>query len=186
MWKNLKKKGEHHPLSLANVTLCLLFLNCGSWFLFGATSELMSTYDSREWTPTRGRILESKMTPCDDHTKVPSCKPIIAYRYAVQGQLYTGDSLPRSYNNSMRSAETRRQLSYYLKGQEVEVFYDPQNPTSSCLEPGIVRWWVYGSLIIGTVAIGCFLQCVWLVGKSRYWSLSKLLETQSKLTIDRV
>lgn len=168
MERNQKKNKEHHPLSLANVSLCLLFLGVGALFLYMAIPALSTIYASREWMPTRGRILESRMAKgCDDNSKYSNCRPVIIYRYSIEGQTYIGNSIRAASNNSMRRAAAEAQLRRYPEGQGVIVFYDRHQLNSSCLEPGLVKWSIYGVLVLGILAIVSSFQCVWLLAKSK-------------------
>jgi hypothetical protein len=63
----------------------------------------------------------------------------VQYRYSVGEQSYTGDNVTPRLSATMSLVEANDLISgRYAVGQQVKVYYDPQNPSDAVLQPGIV------------------------------------------------
>jgi hypothetical protein len=96
---------------------------------------------SASWLSTTGRIVsgavESRRTggggPGESGARVFVAK--VSYTYTVAGRAYSaGRILAGGELNTSSRARAERRLELYSPGSPVEVFYDPHNPASACLE----------------------------------------------------
>ncbi|MBN1854603.1 MAG: DUF3592 domain-containing protein [Pirellulales bacterium] len=101
-----------------------------------AVIELNQALASRDWPQVPGRILVSKVESSEDSEGGKSYSAAISYGYAVDRYRYTGNRISFSdfASSSYRSAFNI--VNRYQKGKEVPVFYNPNHPQRSVLEPG--------------------------------------------------
>jgi hypothetical protein len=100
--------------------------------LFGGYVRVLSL-KSRGWPVTSGVITESYRRTETKNYQKRTRGAEIRYRYTVDGQTYKGDVI--SYGDMFFASDTAR-LQRYPQGAQVEVHYDPQDPTLAVLEAG--------------------------------------------------
>lgn len=110
-------------------------LMLGFFILALAISQLWSTRKSRSWAQIQGVISESTWAPA--RSRHESGFAQIAYKYSIDGQSYEGSNILPG-KNEYSDPEQREKLRQYPVGAIVTVFYDPNHPQDSCLEPGVV------------------------------------------------
>lgn len=72
----------------------------------------------------------------------------MAYSYTVNEQLYTGKSIDDNDSSIVDTKKSLLNILYnYSLGTKVTVYYDPEDPATSVLIPG-VRTSAYGSLFV--------------------------------------
>ena len=120
--------------------------------------QLVKGVRARKWPTTEGRVLESqvtKETSYDDGSSSTTYGAEISYRYEVDGEEY--NSKRRSFAD-YRSSNLRRAekiVARYVPGGLVTVYYRPDQPDDSVLEPGMsAGFFVFLILPIGFMAIG--------------------------------
>jgi Protein of unknown function (DUF3592) len=105
-------------------------------------------FRSRLWPKTSGVVLSSVLDE-----KTLTCKMI--YQYRVGKNDYSSARI--SYGVISRSyLETYETYLMYKCGMEVNVYYNPVNPSMAVLEPGIHRCWVFFYMVV-------FFIFVWLI-----------------------
>jgi hypothetical protein len=116
---------------------------------------------SRYWPSVRGIIKESSVEEVPDSDGCITYRPKIVYAYRVEDREY--ESKTWSFRStSCRKKEVSNIVDRYVPGSEVDIYYDPENPSQAVLERGITpRDYVIGFVIVGIiflVAIGaCFV-----------------------------
>ncbi len=118
----------HHPV----LTICL-----GGFGLFCLASAIYHMRHPRKafnWIASKGRIVSSKVESYLDQTdhghERRVYKAVIEFTFEAEGQEYHNNIAP-GFDTTRASAEA--QAAKYSVGQEVDVYYDPKNPTSSGL-----------------------------------------------------
>lgn len=107
----------------------------------------------RQWPSVEGTVLESRV----DDAHLEFMKPVLRYRYAVDGRSYVGFRVAFSGYGISRPAMARL-IQPYTAGQPVRVFYDPGNPASAVLDNRGHSDWGYWLLFgLGFCALAFYL-----------------------------
>jgi Protein of unknown function (DUF3592) len=92
-----------------------------------------------DWVRTRGQVVTASVSVGSTivhGASVEKCSPVVEYRYEVDGVTYEGDQIAPVAPGGWRY---RRQAEEYLEehgfqaGAEVEVLYDPADPSQALL-----------------------------------------------------
>ena len=91
----------------------------------------------KTWLTTPGVVLNSGLTTqrsqsSKGYTSV-SYKPQVTYQYLVMDQTYTGERLGFG-SSSYSHARAEKKIALYPQGTQVNVHYDPADPSKSVLE----------------------------------------------------
>ncbi|MEZ4441665.1 MAG: DUF3592 domain-containing protein [Polyangiaceae bacterium] len=97
---------------------------------------------SESWPSVEGVVIESQITSRRMDEGGDKHKPVVAYRYAVDGKSYVGRRLHFHYNWSFEGhypdrGEAEALLAPYPVGAKPRVFFDPKAPEESTLQPGV-------------------------------------------------
>lgn len=126
---------------------------------------------AKQWPTIGGVIKSSQVTQSKDSDGDRTFGADIVYTYTVDGQSFEGSDVTfgGNYKSSNRSSWTRL-VNQYPVGAEVEVYYDPEVPGISVLQPevaGLIGWiWLGGWFFMG---IGL------LAAASGIWGILKVL-----------
>lgn len=105
---------------------------------------------SQTWPSTDGVILASELKTdigkSDDME--PKYKAAITYRYAVEDYEYTGERVSFAGQTFLEKGKADNLVKRYNKGKRVKVYYDPETPHVSVLEPGTVSGPPFVSIIL--------------------------------------
>lgn len=136
---------------------------------------------SADWKPAKGIIEQSKVSK-ERHLlgksgSYTSYRPAIRYRYTTPTGSYSGNHIifhaspDKSGNYGKRYVQ--KFIDNHPPGKEVTVYYNPQDHTDACLEPGRTR--TGGFLVfvgvLGFLSIPLYLAFDWLdryAGIGRY------------------
>jgi hypothetical protein len=116
--------------------------------------DILKGYKSRSWPTASGTVLDSEMEAHQSRDEDGDIRTTygatIQYKYIVDGQEFQGNR--RTFSNVRTSSvrNTEKILERYPPGSSVDVFYDPDDPSSSVLEPGVGA----STYILLAVAIG--------------------------------
>lgn len=117
---------------------------------------------SRSWPTVVGTILGSSLQvnqSTDDNGSTTTTYGVaLRFKYSVSGQEYQGAR--RTFTDVSTSSRRRAEqiLARYPQGGSVTVYYDPDNPSSCALEPGV------GGTIYVFLALAVILFMVGLAG----------------------
>ena len=122
------------------ITVCLVLAGCFMVLVGGANAY--EAYSSQFWPTTTGEIIRSSVDTYRDVYGNRTYRSRIKYGYAVNqlenaGAYFTSERVgidPFPPFDSRANAEAR--LVRYAKGQIVDVYYNPNRPQTSMLEPG--------------------------------------------------
>ncbi len=92
----------------------------------------------QHWPTVMGSILESRI----DDSILDMIKPVLRFRYEVNGQSYEGFRVSFSGYGVSRSAMEKLILPY-PQGSSVKVYYNPKDPALSVLNNTQKSDWLY-------------------------------------------
>lgn len=138
--------------------MVLLFLSASLCICIYALVVLVTAWKSSDWAVASGQVLSSRII-----SSGKSGKPEVEYTYTVNGETYEGNHIligPGPMGGGFGIASPREYVYKYPEGKQIKVFYDPEDPRQSVLEPGVNR--VIGLmllmgvffLLLGTLMLG--------------------------------
>lgn len=139
---------------------------------FLVAREALRALASAHWPTTAATITDSRVTQESSRPGRESWTPRVQYTYAVAGKAYVGDVLrlggfPSSSCRSLAEAQQQR----HPKGSTCPVAYDPAQPQTSVLEPGL-------GAATASLGLGAFLDALVL-------SLGIVVVVQSRRRLQR-
>jgi hypothetical protein len=99
---------------------------------------------SKTWTPVPGTIVSSTMEKSSSRSG-PIFTPDVKYEYAVGDELMVGNLIKFGGVDDTFDDNVEKYLIKYKKGKKVVVYYNPNHPQESVLEPGINTSMWYGT-----------------------------------------
>jgi hypothetical protein len=125
--------------------------------------KIQKAYDSETWKAAKGIIVSSKtIAGPKGGTRLQIEYDYGAYETAFHGKtIFFGDTL-----TTRNKRFIDRYLARYPMDKEVDVYYNPKDPKSSVLEPGIFRY-VLADMLGGLsfIVLGIFLYIFLLIPK---------------------
>jgi len=140
--------------ALTALVACLL----GLWLAIDGSSRLEAGFESRDWAIVPGVVIASRVEG------VRAFHPLIIYEYTVEGALFRDSTALQqpSFGGRRRRKEVAEiEKDRYEPGQEVAVYYDPDNPARSHLGR-FLHWSDYGRTGTGSVLFGVGICFLWL------------------------
>lgn len=140
-----RKPGKANPIVLG-----LLFILIGGFvFFMWGLPPLKYASASRAWPSVSGEITRSEVETYRKDGKTQYL-PDIAYKYSIDGKNYSSSKVTVGdppYTSNISPA--KRMQAEYPVGKSVDVFYDPEVPSSSALRPGIQKNDIFLAVILG-------------------------------------
>ena len=118
---------------------------------------------TRFWHSASGRIVSSKVSRKNNDVRY-GASPEIAYTYEVNGQIYKGRTVTRGGISSRGRRFSENVVARYPKGADATVYYNPSNPSESCLERYSMahapewKWIAMGTVTLPLVAVIVYLS----------------------------
>ena len=130
--------------------------------------------ESRNWISVNGKVISSEVkkyvgtNPYTDSLDDYCAE--VTYRYSVGGKMYSGNTIRFTGWCYLSNDRAQRDVDLYPKSEVVLIYYDPDIPEDSVLEPGGSFWsailplplylgsGVVGSLIILSILIDKFFK----------------------------
>jgi hypothetical protein len=134
----------------------LIFFAVGAGLSYWGWTILQDARASASWPSVQGQVTSSEVERSTSEGDT-SYLPQVDYAYTVNDVSYRGDRITFGQNSygSRRGAE--EVVARYPVGQTVAVYYDPVEPDSAVLEPGVSS----GSYIV--ISIGAVFVLISLV-----------------------
>jgi hypothetical protein len=130
----------------------LIFFGVGAGLSYWGWTILQNAQASANWPSVQGQVTSSDVERSTDGEGGTSYQPQIDYSYTVNDQRYSGDRVNFGQNSYSSRRGAEEVAARYPVGQSVAVYYDPVEPDSAVLEPGVSS----GSYIV--ISIGaCFV-----------------------------
>jgi hypothetical protein len=133
-----------------------LFLLIGLGLSFWGWTILQNARASASWPIADGRVTNSEVNHTTDAEGGDSYSPEITYTYAVNDTNLNNSTIKFGENSYSSRKKAEEILSNYPVGKNVTVYYDPEKPDRSVLEPGVSA----GSFIV--LGIGVFFILITL------------------------
>jgi hypothetical protein len=133
-----------------------LFLLIGLGLSFWGWTILQNARASASWPIAEGRVTNSEVNHTTDAEGGDSYSPEITYTYAVNDTNHNNSTIKFGENSYSSRKKAEEILSNYPVGKNVTVYYDPEKPDRSVLEPGVSA----GSFIV--LGIGVFFILITL------------------------
>lgn len=99
-------------------------------------SSIIADIGTSNWEPVDGVIKSSGVSSSTDGEGGTTYCLHVSYQYTVDGKTYDGDRVSYSTENSCNSWSENADDDY-PEGKEITVYYDPNNPSESVLQPGL-------------------------------------------------
>ena len=120
-------------------------------FLVGLR-QVRKSRDARDWPRSAGTIISAAIRSTQSaDPESASLYLALEYRFQVAGQNFMGQKICPVEQLYTSTKQAQAALATYPAGSQVEVFYDPQNPSNCILKRGNPYGWAL--LIIGIAAI---------------------------------
>jgi hypothetical protein len=103
--------------------------------------QILQGLKSRNWPTAAGTVQDARIQmhqSTDEEGDVTTTyEAFVQYRYSVSGREYQG--MRRTFSDVRTSSRSRTEkiLERYPPGGSVTVYYDPEDPSASVLEPGV-------------------------------------------------
>ncbi|MCB1138381.1 MAG: DUF3592 domain-containing protein [Leptospiraceae bacterium] len=131
-----------------------------AFFLYRSVFTINDGLASKNWPSTEGTIIEARLEQVRNTGGTTSEKTIahFFYEYSVNGEQYSSSRL----NFFSISGDPVTAAKSHEPGQAVVVYFDPENPDKSVLEPGlpgIFVWLAFGFgllLFVGFISLTFF------------------------------
>jgi hypothetical protein len=121
-----------------------------------------ATKMAADWPLVRGKIVSSNteaIRKTEDGRTRTTYSPAVEYAYRVNGADYRGRQINLGVTVSGSQAAAEKQAARYKPGSEIDVHYDPKNPSNAALEnPAGYNW------IILAAAVFCFVVAAHAIG----------------------
>ena len=112
-----------------------LFFLMGALFTVFMLAETWKQLETWWWSPTSCTILSSGVTETDDDQD--SYRPLVRYRYEVDGQMHESDRYFRSGGNTASFDRARNRAAKYLPGDAATCRVSSSHPALAVLERSI-------------------------------------------------
>lgn len=137
------------------IPVVLLLAGMGTMTTLMGIASLRQVYDAYAWQSTTGEIVSSKTEKYrsyfgEAHAPTTLHRPSIVYMYEVGGRRYAGDRV--SFGGVVSASHAKLfngKLGRYAEGVEVEVFFNPENPSESVLERRVAFQFLLWGAAIG-------------------------------------
>jgi hypothetical protein len=148
--------------SLVGLGVLILAQLIGLALLYYGIRLVLQARLSLSWPTAPGEVIASHIRSDIDDDHYEHFYVTVRYNYRVSSQNYSGDSIPPGIQTYSDKEEAQEVTARYPDGISFEVFYSPENPGNSLLEPGTQRGGL--TLIIGcALCSGLSVLFLWLI-----------------------
>ncbi|OGX08442.1 MAG: hypothetical protein A2Y06_07995 [Omnitrophica WOR_2 bacterium GWA2_37_7] len=150
-----RHKNDEMPLSF-----CVGILVFGLLLLILGLKGLTFKVEMSEWEKTQGIIISSKIKDVSTSGKYQinaKFVPEITYKYLVNSQEFVSGKFANIYISYGSRNELEEKMKAIKVGDEVEVFFNPNNPKQAFLvieKPSITTVFVFLGFGIATIILG--------------------------------
>ena len=137
----------------------VVFVGAGVGLVVWGQNVLAKSKASMEWPTVQGTVRSAEVLQEKERDRSSSTRrerityrPDIVYDFEVNGTAYSGARVGVLHVASSNRGKADGVVARYPVGSEVTVFYDPGDPQTAVLEPG-VSWFSYMPVVGGGVFI---------------------------------
>ncbi len=144
--------------------------------------EFIAAKSSTNWSTVNGIVFRSEVKITRESSRsggtsrtTYSYQPLVSYQYLVNDKQFTGETI--RYGLVTNKPRAEKTVGKYPLKTEVIVYYNPDKPEQSVLEPGYSGGLLFMP-VMGLVVIGCGLlsaYLIWTYGSSIAESTSSLI-----------
>lgn len=134
-----------------------IFLLVGLGLTYWGWNILQNARASALWPTADGVVTRSEVTRSTDPDNGDSYSPEVTYTYTVNNVSQTDKTIKFGENSYSSRRKADEVVGNYPVGKNVTVYYDPEKPERSVLEPGVSG----GSYIV--IGIGIFFILITMV-----------------------
>ena len=145
----------------------VLFLASGGFAFTLSVNQVWLGFSSENWPVTKGIISRSMIEIDTGETdlQIEDMHAHIAdvqYTYKIDDKIHVSDKITVLDYLSKDPAFEKKQINKYPAGSIVKIYYDPDNPELSVLEPG-TGWPSFAGVVLGAIIVitGVFLLTTW-------------------------
>jgi hypothetical protein len=144
---------ERYNSGLIHLLVTLLVIGTGLYLTVFGIQNIRLSGASDSWPMVQGQVINSKLktvfVPLGPAGTSSEQVLDFKYKYAVDGQDYTGKRIEWKLDKSSPSSYSY--FKKYPKNSFVDTYYNPFHPKQSVLEPGF-RWRTLTELFFGIIA----------------------------------
>lgn len=128
---------------IATIVFSIIFVGAGAGFAFIGILDLYKAGASTDWPFVQGEIVSSEIEQRRrnvgrrGHITTFTYYANILYEYSVDGTIFSGSRVGYGDFGTDNSTHATQVLSVYPTNKRINVYYMPQNPEESLLEPGV-------------------------------------------------
>ena len=150
-----------------------IFFLVGSFMVFSGIRKRRKATASLSWPKVTGNVsktfIEESTDTDEDGITTTSYTPKVTYTYQVGAQTYSSERVSFGYTTSYgRQKKAQEKLDLYPLNSQLAVYYDPENPAESTLQPsakGTLVGIIIGIiLMVSSACIGCPLLAASALG----------------------
>lgn len=140
---------------IANIIFSLVIVIGGAWLSLFTIDQIIKAKLSAKWPTVTGQIVSTHIQEVGGRWVTYS--PKVEYLYVVEDAALKGDVIGfgqfgwGAYTEFREKAAAK--IAKYKVGQAVTVHFDPQRPTTSCLEPAKTESSIYVYLCLGILML---------------------------------
>ncbi|BBL74510.1 DUF3592 domain-containing protein [Methylomagnum ishizawai] len=107
----------------------------GIILLLSGHGNIKQAWQSLSWPSVDGEILYSDVVMASG---VGQYQAIVKFQYSVDSEQYIGDTIAFTQAYSRDKSSLQNLVAAYPIGSNPKVYYDPKNPSTSVLKPGLL------------------------------------------------
>ncbi len=139
-----------------------LFILLSIVFFYGGYCKDKAAKASSNWQPTNGVVSKSRVVAVESSTRNGGVqidyRPLISYEYeGPHGKMLNDKFAYGGADQKNYRFQAEKIIQQYQPGQLVIVYFDPQNPSQACLEPGRTRDGIALMVIGALIFLGVFV-----------------------------
>jgi hypothetical protein len=151
VWKQVAVTTITMAITIIFIICAMFFIVCSLPLAFWVYMVVSTAIESRSWPYTMGAVTGSGIIRNRDCNGLPGYHYSVGVEYKVNGQEYYVMELRLGSFRYFSQAGAKRVIEKYPIGQSVKVFYDPDYPDCSLLQPGFSWECFYPLLVFGSV-----------------------------------